>query len=94
MAKEQELMQFLHERVFYPILNSTIAPANIKSGINLTIGRMNRLSADKMVQYFWSALATSNAIEFSKKMKAENLPRFEDVMEEFRDHFNEEWLRR
>jgi len=93
VTKEQELMQFLHQRVFDPILNHPKTPANIKSGVNLTIGRMNRLSAEKMVQYFWSALATDNAITFSKKIKEENLPRFEDVMEEFRDRFNDSWLR-
>ncbi len=42
---------------------------------------------------FWSALATDNAIRFSKKMKSEGLKGFEDVMEEFRDKFNDEWLR-
>ncbi len=47
-----------------------------------------------MVQYFWSALATDNAITFSKKMKTEGLPRFEDVLEEFRDRFNDECLKR
>jgi hypothetical protein len=94
MTKEEEVMGFLHEKVFDPILNSKDAPANIKSGVNLTIGRMNRLSADKMVQYVWSALATDNAITFSKKMKAEGLPRFEDVLEEFRDRFNDTWLKR
>ena len=93
MTKEQELMNFLHEKVFEPILNSKDTPANIKSGVNLTIGRMNKLSAEKMVHYFWSALTTDNAITFSKKMKAEGLPRFEDVFEEFRDKFNDEWLR-
>lgn len=94
MTKEQELMAFLHEKVFDPILNSKATPAHIKSGVNLTIGRMNRLSAEKMVQYFWSALATDNAITFSKKIKSEGLPRFEDVFEEFRDKFNDEWLRK
>ena len=94
MTKEEELMEFLHEKVFDPVLDSKDAPANIKSGINLTIGRMNKLSAEKMVQYFWSALSTDNAICFSKKMKAEGLPRFEDVLEEFRDRFNDDWLRR
>lgn len=94
MTKEEELMLFLHEKVFDPILNSKDAPANIKSGVNITIARMNRLSAEKMVKYFWSALATDNAISFSKKVKAENLPRFEDVFEEFRDKFNDEWLKR
>lgn len=93
MTKEQELMEYLHEKVFDPILNSPTASSQIKSGVNLTIGRMNRLSAEKMVQYFWSALATDNAIRFSKKMKSEGLKRFEDVMEEFRDKFNDEWLR-
>lgn len=93
MTKEQELMKFLHEKVFDPILNSKDAPVNIKSGVNLTIGRMNKLSAEKMVHYFWSALATDNAITFSKKMKEEGLSRFEDVFEEFRDKFNDEWLR-
>ena len=94
MTKEQELMTYLHNKVFEPILNSKTASQKIKSGVNLTIGRMNRLSADKMIQYFWSALATDNAISFSKHLKAERLTRFEDVMEEFRDIFNDEWLRR
>lgn len=93
MTKEEELMEYLHQKVFDPILNSPAAPANIKSGVNITIGRMDRLSAEKMIQYFWSALATDNAIKFSKRVKEEKLPRFEDVMEEFRDKFNDEWLR-
>lgn len=92
MSKEEELMSFLHQKVFDPILASKTVPANIKSGVNLTIGRMNRLSAEKMVQYFWSALAQDNSIAFSKKMKVEGVTRFEDVMEEFRDRFNDEWV--
>lgn len=93
MTKEQELMNFLHQKVFDPILSSPSAPTKIKSGVNLTIARMNKLSAEKMVQYFWSALATDNAIAFSKQMKAEGLTRFEDVMEEFRDKFNDNWIK-
>ena len=94
MTKEEEVMEFLHQRVFDPILNSKEAPAKLKSGVNLTIGRMNRLSAAKMVQYFWSALKTDNAIAFSEKLKAEGLPRFEDVSEEFGHKFDDEWLRK
>lgn len=54
---------------------------------------MNRLSTEKMVQYFWSALASENAITFPKHMKNEGLIRFEDVMEEFREKFNDSWIR-
>ncbi len=94
MTKEQELMNYLHEKVFDPILDSKTCSANIKSGVNQTIARMNKLSAAKMVQYFWSALATDNAIAFSKRMKEEGAVRFEDAMEDFRDRFNDDWLRR
>ncbi len=94
MTKEQELMNFLHEKVFDPILSSPDASAKVKSGVNLTIARMNRLPAAKMIEYYWSALATSNAIEFSNILKGENLPRFEDVLEEFRTRFNEDWLKK
>ncbi len=94
MTKEQELMNYLHEKVFDPILNSPNVPAGIKNGVNLTIGRMNKLSAEKMIQYYWSALSTDNAILFSKRVKNENLPRFEDVLEEFRERFNDAWLKK
>ncbi len=93
MTKEGQLMNFLHEKVFDPILDSKTVPPNIKKGTNLTIVRMRRLSDEKMVQYFWSALATENAINFSKHLKSEGLTRFEDVMEEFREIFNDNWLR-
>ena len=93
MTKEQELMSFLHDKVFDPILNSKSATKNVKSGVNLTIARMNKLNAEKMVQYFWSALATDNAIGFSKKLKEEHFTLFEDVLEEFRDRFNDTWLK-
>ena len=93
MTKEQEVMTFLHKKVFDPILNSKLASNRVKKGINITVIRMNSLSAGKMVQYFWSALATENSIEFSKQLKDEGLTRFEDVMEEFRDIFNDKWLK-
>ncbi len=93
MTKEEKLMYFLHERVFDSILDSKEVSGKIKSGVNLTIGRMNKLTAEKMVQYFWSALAAENGVAFSNHMKNEGLTRFEDVREEFRDRFNDKWIR-
>ncbi len=40
MTKEQEIMQFLHERVFDLALNSPNASAKLKQGVSLTIMRM------------------------------------------------------
>ena len=94
VTKEQELMDFLHENVFDPILRSPDAPAAVKSGVQLTIARMSKLSAEGMIRYYWSALSTDNAIRFSDRVKAEGLPRFEDVLETFRVRFNDDWLRK
>lgn len=93
MTREQEVMNFLHQKVFGPILASKDAPANIKSGVHLTIARMSKLSAEKMVQYFWSALATDNGIAFADRIKLEGLPRFEDVSGEFAERFDDAWLK-
>ena len=50
--KEQQIMDFLHERVFDPILNSTKATPELKQGIRLTIMRLRERNALGMVDYF------------------------------------------
>lgn len=93
MTKEEELMAFLHERVFDPVLNSPDASKNIKAGVNLTIVRMNKRNAQQMVQYFWSAIVgTEKSVHFADLMKDEGFARFEEVLEEFRKRFNDDWL--
>lgn len=94
MTKAQEIMEFLTAKVFEPILNNPNTPGKIRSGVHLTIARMNKMTADKMIDYYWKTLRTKNSIEFSKNLKEEKLPRFEDVLEEFREKFNDEWLRK
>ena len=93
MTKEQEIMQFLHERVFDPVLNSETATARLKQGVRLTIMRMEQRDAIGMVQYFWSAVSgTENSIGFARMMRAEGFPRFEEAIDEFRIRFSDLWL--
>lgn len=93
MTKEDELMNFLTTKVFGPILDSPNASRELKSGVHLTMGRLRQRDAKGMIQYYWSCLADETAIRFSKEIKREHFTRFEDVMEEFRDRFNDDWLR-
>ena len=94
MTKEQELMNYLHEKVFDPVLDSQKAPAKIKAGIRQTIMRMETLDATKMVQFFWTAIiGTDRSIDFSQQLKEAGFNRFEEVLEEFRIKFNDDWLR-
>ncbi len=93
MTKEQEIMQFLRERVFDPVLNSPEASEKLKQGVRLTIVRMEQRDAMGMVQYFWSAVTgTERSIGFAKMMKAEGFNRFEEAIDEFRTRFSDLWL--
>lgn len=92
--KEQEIMRFLHERIFDPILRSASASASLKQGIRLTIGRMEQRDAAGMIHYYWSAIiGTERSIDFAAKMREEGFTRFEEEIEEFRIRFDDAFLR-
>ena len=92
--KNQEIMNFLHERVFDPILNSSTCPDNLKRGVRCTIMRMNKLDPTGKIKYFWSAIiGTDRSILFADQLRMANVTRFEDVSEEFRVRFDDNWLR-
>ena len=93
MSKEKEVMDFLNERVFQPVLTSPTASRKLKSGANLTIARMNRRDVLGMIQYYWSAIVgTERSTEFARRMRTEGFMRFEETIDEFRDRFNDAWL--
>jgi hypothetical protein len=87
--KEQEIMDFLHERIFDPILASPKASEKLKQGVRLTIVRLTKLDAAGMVQYYWSAIVgTERSIGFAAQMKKEKFERFEEAIDEFRVRFD------
>lgn len=86
-------MQFLSERVFDPVLRSPDASDSIKQGVRLTMIRMRRLNAVGMIKYYWSAIAgTERSPGFAAKMRAEGFTRFEEVIDDFRARFTDEWI--
>ena len=89
------MIKFLSEKVFDPILNSP-ASTQIKQGVRLTIMRLeNQKDAAGMIKYFRSSIAgKGNAISFSERLKDEGYGRFEEVLEEFRERFTDDWLRK
>lgn len=92
-AKKTEVLRFLHERVFDPILVSSSASNSLKSGIRQTIMRLNERDARGIVHFYWSAISgTERSNIFAKKMREEGFTRFEEIIEEFRDRFNDKWL--
>jgi hypothetical protein len=92
--KEQEIMDFLHRRIFDPILDSPQASETLKQGVRYTIMRMEQRDAAGMVQYYWSAIiGTERSIGFAARMRQEGFDRFEEALEEFRVRFDDAFLR-
>lgn len=93
MSKEDEIMEFLHKNVLDPILNSRDASDSLKKGVSYTIMRMQKRDAVGMISYYWSAIVgTEKSTEFARMMRNEGFTRFEEVIDEFRDRFNDNWL--
>lgn len=93
--KEREIMAFLHERVFKPILDSVQASADLKQGVRYTIMRLEERDARGMIHYYWSAIiGTVPSIGFAARMRREGFDRFEEALEEFRLRFDDNFLRR
>ncbi|MCB4791344.1 MAG: hypothetical protein LHV68_05595 [Elusimicrobia bacterium] len=93
MSKDNEIMDFLHKNVFDPILDSPNASNSLKQGVRLTIMRMNERDTKGKILYYWSAIVgTERSTEFARSMRNEGFTRFEEVIDEFRDRFNDEWL--
>jgi hypothetical protein len=93
-TKEQEIMDFLHARIFDLILSSPNASATLKQGVRYTIMRLEQLDAAGMVQYYWSAIiGTERSVGFASRMRSEGFTRFEEAIEEFRVRFDSKFLR-
>lgn len=94
-TKEAEIMAFLHEHVFDPILKSPEASDRLKQGIRYTKMRLEQRDAKGMVRYYWSAIVgTDPSIHFSALMRNEGYGRFEEAIDEFRLRFNDDFLKR
>ena len=93
MTKEQEILDFLLVRVFDPITDSANASNALKQGVRLTIMRLEQRGAVDMVHYYWSEIiGTERSTEFARLMRNEGFTGFEEVIHQFRDRFNDEWL--
>lgn len=93
MPSKEEVMAFLHEHVFDPVLESPSASPRLKQGIRYTIMRMEQRDAAGVVQYYWSAISgTDRSITFARLMRTEGFTRFEETIDEFRERFARLWI--
>lgn len=94
LKKKNEILAFLTNNIFQPILDSPSSSTELKQGVRYTIMRIEQLDAEGIIHYYWSAIVgTERSTEFARKMRSEGFVRFEEVIDEFRDRFSDSWLR-
>ncbi len=88
-TKEQQIMAFLHAKVFDPVLVSPTASDRLKQGIRQTVMRLGQRDAAGMIHFFWSAIiGTERSTRFAALMRKEGFARFEEWIDEFRERFS------
>ena len=92
----QEMDNYFNARLFEPTIKYA-TDNNIKEiaqGARYTRMRMSQLDSKKKLQYFWSAIqGTEKSIKFSKLLKDPGVLRLEDILEEVREKFNDEYFK-
>ena len=92
----QEMDNYFNTKLFEPTIKYAI-DNNIKEiaqGARYTRMRMSQLDSKKKLQYFWSAIqGTDKSIEFSKLLKDNGVLRFEDILEEVRVKFHDDYFK-
>jgi hypothetical protein len=92
--KKAEVLTYLHDHIFSPILASPVASNTLKQGVRYTIMRLQERDSSGIVSYYWSAIGgTDRSIEFARQMRTEGFTRFEEIIDEFRDRFNDKWIK-
>lgn len=92
----QEMDNYFNAKLFEPTIKYA-TDNNIKEiaqGARYTRMRMSQLDSKKKLQYFWSAIqGTEKSIKFSKLLKDNGVLRFEDILEEVRVKFNNDYFK-
>lgn len=84
-STKADLIAFLEREVLTPNETHPAADETIKRKVRYTRMRLNeQVSAEKVRQYFWSAMATDNGIDSYVKISAIGSVTFEDVRAEFK----------
>ena len=93
MTKEEKIMEFLNKNVFDPILCCPTIHEDIREGVQRTIEYFSTQDASGMIEHYWRSIrGTTGSIAFAGMLKQHGFTRFEDLIDEFRIRFNEEWL--
>jgi len=82
---KEELIKFLDDNVLTPVENNPKATPTIRKKVSITRTRLNeQVSAEKVEQFYYTAMSTERGKDSYQKIKEIGGPTFEDVIDEFK----------
>lgn len=93
MTKKEELLYFLQDNLFNPILNSPLASSELKFDFSAMLASIKDFSAEGIVLYFWTTMDHQEVhMVFSERLYHEASLDFSNFIEAFKSQFTYDWL--
>lgn len=93
MDKKQELLDFLQEELFNPVINSPFVSSELKYDFITILDTIKHFSAEGILLYFWNMMANDEVqMIFSNRLMDEGFYNYTELLGTFKNHFTYEWL--
>lgn len=94
MNKKEELLAFLNDELFNPILQSTHTSSELKYDFEQLLATISHFSVEGILIYFWTTMTHAEIkMIFSHRLEEEASLDFHSFLDQFRSYFTYEWLR-
>ena len=95
MNKKEEVMNYLYDKIFCNVINSKTASKKAKSIVNKSIMCLKELPLESMILYVWNAVyeEDNNGNKANSILKKEGFVTFQDIIEEFKEKFNDDFIK-
>lgn len=93
MNKKQQMLDFLQEYLFAPVIHSPYTSSQLKSDFDHTWETLQSFSEKGILAYVWNILACIE-IEtvISNRLMDEGFNNFNQIIDTFKHEFTYEWL--
>lgn len=93
MDKKQELLDFLREELFNPVIDSPYTSSQLKYDFSHMLLLLKDFSAEGILLYVWNSLASTEVkMVLANRLMDEGFYNYDEILNTFKEHFTYEWL--
>lgn len=93
MNKKEELLYFLQNHLFDPVLYSPFTSHELKYDFKSMLKMIQNFSAEGILLYFWTTMANEEVkMIFSHRLHEEGITDYDAILCQFKNRFTYDWL--